>query len=304
MTISNCIRSFLEHIEIEKGRSLNTVDNYSRYLQFFEKYLENKGIKDIKDIKRQDMRDFRMYLNRKKNTNNIKSQDEYIGKKTQNYYLIAIRSFLKFLQKNEIVAVSPETIDLAKIPERHILFMTDEELSQLLNAPKMESNSKNKHLYRDIAILELLFSTGLRVSELCSLPDDVDLNQGEISIRGKGSKVRVVFITNDAFNAIKDYKEKYLHKNRITNDKLFPVTPRTVERIIKRYAAMVGISKKVTPHILRHSFATNLLQNGADIRSVQAMLGHSNISTTQIYTHVTDSHLKNIHKSFHKKPSK
>jgi len=303
MNISEAIRSFLEYIEIEKGRSLNTIDNYSRYLSFFEKYLNNKGIKDLKDIKRQDIRDFRMSLNRKKNTNIHKSQDEYIGKKTQNYYLIAIRSFLKFLQKNEIQAVSPETIDLAKIPERHISFMSDGELSSLLNAPKGKGNEGNKHIYRDIAILELFFSTGLRVSELCSLPNDLDITQSEISVRGKGSKVRVVFITEDALKAIKEYRDKYLDSNKIVNDKLFPVTPRTVERIIKKYAIMAGISKKITPHVLRHSFATNLLQNGADIRSVQAMLGHSNISTTQIYTHVTDSHLKNVHKSFHKKPS-
>jgi site-specific recombinase XerD len=245
-----------------------------------------------------------MFLNRKKTSGFDKSQDEYIGKKTQNYYLISIRSFLKFLQKNEISAVSPETIDLAKIPERHISFMTDNELNSLLSAPKSKINSENKQKYRDIAIIELLFSTGLRVSELCSLSNDLDLSQKEISVRGKGSKVRVVFITDDATAAIKEYKSKFLEGKKLLNDKLFPVTPRTIERIVKKYAIIAGISKKITPHILRHSFATNLLQNGADIRSVQAMLGHSNISTTQIYTHVTDSHLKNIHKSFHKKPIK
>ena len=299
MNIHQCIRDFLEYIEIEKGRSLNTVDNYSRYLEYFQKYLNEKDIKDIKDIKRQDIRDFRMYLNRKKNIN--KRQDEYIGKKTQNYYLIAIRSFLKFLQKKEIAAVSPETIDLAKIPERHISFMNDSELINLLNVPKKLNSQNFKYKYRDIAILELLFSTGLRVSELCSLPNDIDLKDREISIRGKGNKVRVVFLTDDAVFALNEYKKNYLDNN-VVSDKLFPVTPRTVERIIKKYAIMAGISKKITPHVLRHSFATNLLKNGADIRSVQAMLGHSDISTTQIYTHVTDSHLKNIHKSFHKKP--
>jgi site-specific recombinase XerD len=302
MTISECIRKFLEYIEIEKGRSLKTIDNYNRYLVFFQKYLESKGIKDIKDINRHNIRDFRMFLYRKKITGFIKDQDEYIGKKTQNYYLISIRSFLKFLQKNEITAVSPETIDLAKIPERHISFMTDNELTSLLNAPKSDLNKENKHKYRDMAIIDLLFSTGLRVSELCSLSNDIDLSQNEISVRGKGSKVRVVFITDDALLSIKEYKSKYLHQNKIVNDKLFPVTPRTIERIIKKYSIIAGISKKITPHVLRHSFATNLLQNGADIRSVQAMLGHSNIATTQIYTHVTDSHLKSIHKSFHKKP--
>lgn len=302
MKISECIRNFLEYIEIEKGRSLKTVDNYSRYLSFFEKYMDSKGIKDIKDIKRQDIRDFRMFLNRKKTSGFDKNQDEYIGKKTQNYYLISIRSFLKFLQKNEITAVSPETIDLAKIPERHISFMNDNELNSLLNAPKSKINVENPEKYRDIAIIELLFSTGLRVSELCSLSSDLDLSQSEISVRGKGNKVRVVFITEDAMLAIKQYKSKFLEGKKITNDKLFPVTPRTIERIVRKYAIIAGISKKITPHILRHSFATNLLQNGADIRSVQAMLGHANIATTQIYTHVTDSHLKGIHKNFHKKP--
>lgn len=304
MNVSDAIRNFLEYIEIEKGRSLNTVDNYNRYLSFFEKYLNDKGIKFVKDIKRQDIREFRMVLNRKKNINNNKSQEEYIGKKTQNYYLISIRSFLKFLQKNEIQAVSPETIDLAKIPERHISFMNDEELYALLQAPRSKENQQNKYFYRDIAIIELLFSTGLRVSELCSISNDIDLSSGEFSVRGKGNKVRVVFLTEDALNALKDYKTKYTDSNKVVNDKMFPVTPRTVERIIKKYSIMAGLSKKITPHVLRHSFATNLLKNGADIRSVQAMLGHSNISTTQIYTHVTDSHLKNIHKSFHKKPSK
>ena len=209
---------------------------------------------------------------------------------------------MKFLQKKEIAAVSPETIDLAKIPERHISFMNDSELINLLNVPKKLNSQNFKYKYRDIAILELLFSTGLRVSELCSLPNDIDLKDREISIRGKGNKVRVVFLTDDAVFALNEYKKNYLDNNNVVSDKLFPVTPRTVERIIKKYAIMAGISKKITPHVLRHSFATNLLKNGADIRSVQAMLGHSDISTTQIYTHVTDSHLKNIHKSFHKKP--
>ncbi len=163
MNISDAIRRFLEYIEIEKGRSLNTVDNYSRYLGFFSEYLENKGIKDVKDIKRQDIRDFRMYLNRKKNINLSKSKEDFIGKKTQNYYLISIRSFLKFLQKNEISAVSPETIDLAKVPERHISFMTGEELNQLLNAKKMPINKENTNIIRDIAIMELIFYTGLSV---------------------------------------------------------------------------------------------------------------------------------------------
>ncbi len=293
--IHSYILDYLEHTEIEKGRSLHTIDNYNRYLKGFEEYLAEQGIRDIKDIDLRTMRDYRLSLNRKRTR-----EGEFLSKKTQNYYLIAIRAFLKYLQKIGLKSVSPETIDLAKVPERHISFMTNNELVSLLKAPKDNKDGNP----RDNAIIELLFSTGLRVSELCSLNVDTDMSLGEFSIRGKGGKVRVVFITEDALHAVKEYKKALFSDSKsIVSDKLFQVTPRTVERIIKKYAIRAGISKKVTPHVLRHSFATNLLQNGADIRSVQAMLGHASISTTQIYTHVTDSHLKQAHKEFHKKPS-
>lgn len=316
--IQSYILDYLEHTEIEKGRSLNTIVNYERYLREFADVMAGQGIKDIKDIDIRAIRDYRMSLNRKKT-----QKDEFLAKKTQNYYLIALRAFLKYLQKVGLKSVSPETIELAKVPERHVSFMDNHELTSLLKAPKAEyvtykktgsgsdvtsntksSNKKNPDNIRDNAIIELLFSTGLRVSELCSLDMDIDMSRGEFSIRGKGGKVRVVFITDDALQAVSDYKKAFFNSSKaITGDKLFQVTPRTVERIIKKYAIRAGISKKVTPHVLRHSFATNLLQNGADIRSVQAMLGHANISTTQIYTHVTDSHLKQAHKEFHKKPT-
>lgn len=304
------IMDYLEHTEIEKGRSLKTIENYGRYLRLFEDYLKEQGIKDIKDIDGRTIRDYRLSLNRKKT-----QKGEFLSKKTQNYYLIALRAFLKYLQKVGLKSVSPETIDLAKVPERHISFMTNNELLALLKAPKEDKrgekkgkktgqDDKNLDNIRDNAIIELLFSTGLRVSELCSLVVDTDMSTGEFSIRGKGNKVRVVFITDDALQAVSEYKKAvFSSSNTLVSDKLFQVTPRTVERIIKKYAIRAGISKKVTPHVLRHSFATNLLQNGADIRSVQAMLGHANISTTQIYTHVTDSHLKQTHKEFHKKPT-
>lgn len=307
--IGKAMRDFLEYVEIEKGRSIKTIENYSRYLKDFEIYLKDKGISNIKDIQRQVLRDYRLKLNRQK-IKQIRSENEYLSKKTQNYYLIAIRAFLKYLGMIGVEVVSPETVELAKVAERQISFMTEGELGNLLKQPEKSTkkgsegkeNATNLAILRDKAILELLFITGLRVSELCSLEMDMDMSQLEFSIRGKGGKVRVVFLNKETLETIEKYK-KMLDRTpeAIVSNKLFQVTPRTVERMVKKYAALAGISKKVTPHVLRHSFATTLLQNGADIRSVQAMLGHASIATTQIYTHVTDSHLKKIHQQFHKK---
>ncbi len=312
--ISKAVRDFLEYVEIEKGRSLKTIENYARYLKDFEMYLKDKGISHIKDIQRQVIRDYRLKLNRQK-IKQIRSDNEYLSKKTQNYYLIAIRAFLKYLGMIGVEVVSPETVELAKVADRQISFMTEGELGNLLKQPEKTPNppgksgskdttpTQNLAISRDKAILELLFITGLRVSELCSLEMDMDMSQLEFSIRGKGGKVRVVFLNKEVLETIGKYK-KMLDQTpeMMLSSKLFQVTPRTVERIVKKYAAQAGISKKITPHVLRHSFATTLLQNGADIRSVQAMLGHASIATTQIYTHVTDSHLKKIHQQFHKKP--
>ena len=271
-------REFLEHTEIEKGRSLNTVRNYDHYLSVFLEYSKVRLPKDITDAL---IREYRMWLNRKD-----------LKKKTQNYYLIALRAFLKYLVKRGEETLSPEAIELAKVGERSIDLITPEELTRLLNAPDISTFPG----LRDKAILETLFSTGLRVSELCSLSRDLDLASEEFSVRGKGEKVRIVFLSPEAKTAIKKYLEK---RRDIDDDRMFPMTPRSIERLVKHYAIKAGISKKVTPHVVRHMFATDLLSNGADLRSVQMLLGHANIATTQIYTHVTDKALRDTHKKFH-----
>ncbi len=257
------------------------------------------------------MREFRLWLNRQPSGFYVFGRAETLKKKTQNYYLIALRSFLKYLRKRGIDSLSPERIDLAKVTERDLDLISGSDLECLLSAP---SGDDIKNL-RDKAILELFFSTGLRLSELCSLSREIDLNKDEFSIRGKGEKVRVVFLSDRAKDAIRGYLKKRVdmdealfvriesaYKGRpfVSADTL-RLTPRSIERMVKHYAIKAGISKKVTPHTIRHSFATDLLSNGADIRSVQMMLGHANIATTQIYTHITDKQLRDVHKKFHGK---
>lgn len=300
--IENLKRQFLEYLEIEKGSSLKTVENYKRYL---ERFLEFSKVKNAKDITDSVVREFRLYLNRQSSGNN-RATGETLKKKTQNYYLIGLRGFLKYLARHKIDSLPAERIELAKTPERSLDLITSEELKRLLESP----DGTDEKSFRDRAILQLLFSTGLRVSELCSLTRDVNFKSGEFSIRGKGGKVRVVFISDDARDAV----DKYLKMRKDMDDALFVkvgdekakeeregLARRSIERIVKHYAIKAGISKKVTPHVIRHCFATDLLSSGADIRSVQVMLGHSNISTTQIYTHVTDKQLREIHKKFHGK---
>lgn len=310
--IDNLRQEFLEYIEIEKGRSVKTVENYDHYLG---RFFEEQKIRGVGDITERAIRDFRLWLNRQNATKNIGGRltSGTIKKRTQNYYLIALRSFLKFLLKRGYKVVAPDQIELAKIPERSIDLITNDELSRIMAGPK-GSDVKN---LRDKAILELLFSTGLRVSELCSLNRDIDLGRGEFAIRGKGDKVRVVFISDFAKKCLNEYLDKrddmdeamFVQvagkggKDLLKKKESIRLTPRSVERIVKFYAIKAGISKKVTPHVIRHSFATDLLSNGADLRSVQALLGHSNITTTQVYTHVTDKHLKEIHQKFHNKNS-
>lgn len=288
---------FLEYLEVEKGRSLKTIGNYDRYLK---KFFEFSKIKNPDDIKDDLVRKYRLRLNRIETANNGN-----LSRRTQNYYLIALRVFLKYLAKIGVKSLAPEKIELAKAPQRDIDLITEEELTRLLDAPEKDGVLKS---LRDKAILELLFSTGLRVSELCALNRDAvsEAKSGELSVRGKGEKIRVVFISERAKNALKEY----LNKRTDTEEALFVsvsnsrLSPRSVERIIKYYAVKAGISKKVTPHVIRHCFATDLLSAGADLRSVQSLLGHSNITTTQIYTHVTDKQLREIHKTFHDRKRK
>jgi site-specific recombinase XerD len=300
--ITDLKTEFLQYVEIEKGRSLSTVRNYDHYISVF---LEHTKVKSPKDITDSVLREYRLWLNRQQTVKVKGALPTSIKKRTQNYYLIALRSFLKYLAKRSIEVIPPERIELAKVAERSIDLINIEELNDLLKSP----DTSTLQGLRDRAMMELLFSTGLRVSELCSLPRDINLKLDEFSIRGKGEKVRVVFLSENA----KKWVNEYLKKRKDMDDALFVqiadkkkrdtlrLTPRSVERIIKFYAIKAGISKKVTPHVIRHSFATDLLRNGADLRSVQMLLGHANIGTTQIYTHITDSELKKVHQKFHRK---
>lgn len=298
-------REFLEYIEIERGRALRTVENYDHYLTVF---LDHTKITKPEEITEEKVREFRLWLNRQSNGNN-RATGETMSKRTQNYYLIALRSFLKFLIKRKYKTMPADQIELAKVGQRSIDVISSAELERLMKAPDQEKD-KEKRL-RDKAILELLFSTGLRVSELCSLTRDLDLNRDEFSIRGKGDKVRVVFLSDEAKDAVEKYLDARddmsealfvsVSKNKKKIDENKGLDRRSIERIVKRYATMAGITKKVTPHVIRHCFATDLLSNGADLRAVQQLLGHANITTTQVYTHVTDKHLRDVHKKFHGK---
>ncbi|HEY4506762.1 MAG TPA: site-specific tyrosine recombinase/integron integrase [Candidatus Paceibacterota bacterium] len=300
MEIKKLKTQFLEYLEIEKNRSQKTVENYNRYLLRFLNFTKAENENDLSE---EIIRKYRLYLNRLTDTHG-----QTLKKVTQNYHIIALRSFLKYLAKRDIKTVSAEKVELGKQEDRQVEFLEPHELQKFLSSP---SGSDVRSL-RDRAILETLFSTGLRVSELCALDrDNIDLSRGEFSVRGKGSKLRVVFLSEQAVETIKTYLTKRIDADeslfiRIPGKESFEkyaqlrLTPRSVQRIVKKYAIASGIiGKKISPHSLRHSFATDLLRNGADIRSVQAMLGHASVTTTQIYTHVTDKQLREIHKKFH-----
>lgn len=293
---------FLEHLEVEQGRSQKTIANYDHYLT---RLVDFAGDIQVTDIDQELVRKWRLWLNRL-GTN---TSDE-LQKNTQNYHLIALRSFLKYCAKRDIPAMAADKIELAKTARRQVTFLTPEELARLFDQPDVTAING----LRDRAILELLFSSGLRVSELVGLDrDHINLKRKEFMVRGKGQKDRPVFISQEAA----DWIQRYLDMRKDAVKPLFirysgskqvdlsgnfhRLTARSVQRMVSRYALLAGITKQVSPHTMRHSFATDLLMNGADLRSVQAMLGHSNIATTQIYTHVTDPHLKNIHEQFHTK---
>jgi len=304
MNVKELKSQFLEYLEIEKNRSPKTIENYNHYLTRFISFAK---VENPRDITEEAVRKYRLQLNRITD-----ERRKPLKKVTQNYHVIALRSFLKYLAKRDIRTVPAEKIELGKQEEREVVFLEPSELERFLHAPQGETLSN----LRDRAILETLFSTGLRVSELCSLDqDNIDLKRGEFSVRGKGSKLRLVFLSGEAKAAIATYLGKRSDADealfiRVPRNERFEkyeelrLTPRSVQRIIKKYAVVAGIvGKKVTPHSLRHSFATDLLRNGADIRSVQALLGHSSVTTTQIYTHVTDKQLREVHEKFHGKPT-
>lgn len=295
------IKNFLEHLEVAGNKSPKTLENYRHYLGRFREFLaENIEPKNI-DLRK--VNNYRMYLNRLE-------KKAKLGIKTQSYHVIALRAFLKYLIKNDIRTLAPEKIELGKIPERTVEVMSREELDRLFKAV----DQTKKYGPRDTAILETLYSTGLRVSELISLNiDQVDLKRREFMVRGKGKKPRIVFLSKRAVDAIEAYlktrkdnfKPLFINsgkgqKENILNEEQRRLTRVSIENIVRKYALKAGIIKKVTPHTLRHSYATEMLINGADIRSVQEMLGHSSITTTQIYTHLTNKKLREIHDKFHK----
>lgn len=303
MLLAKAKTDYLEYLEIEQGRAQKTIQNYDHYLT---RLLDFGGDITVTDITPELVRKWRLWLNRL-GTN---TSDE-LQKNTQNYHLIALRNFLKFCAKRDIPAMSADKIELAKAARKQVTFLNTEELERLFEQPKISTLQGS----RDRAILELLFSSGLRVSELVALnKEDVNLKRREFMVRGKGDKDRPVFVSQDAADWIIKYFEmrednarplfiRYSGSKKINlSGNYFRLTARSIQRLVARYALLAGITKHVSPHTLRHSFATDLLMNGADLRSVQAMLGHSNISTTQIYTHVTDPHLKSVHEKFHAKP--
>jgi len=300
---------FLEYLEVEKGSSPLTIRNYKHYLKRLINWMEQEGIRQtIKDINQDIIRSYRVYLSRLPDR-----KGGTISRKTQGYHVIALRSFLRWLLKNDEPVMSPDKIDLPKTSDRQIKFLTGNQIDRLLNAPTL-STIQGK---RDKAILEVFYSTGLRVSELVKLDrDKIDLERREFGIIGKGGKARVIFLSARAAEWIKRYSkeraDKYKplfirHKGKMDPsipDEKMRLTPRSIQRMIKKYVKKIKLPVDATPHVIRHSFATDLLMAGADLRSVQEMLGHKNVSTTQIYTHVTHKHLRDVHSAFHGKGGK
>jgi site-specific recombinase XerD len=304
MYLSELIIDFLEYLEIERGRSQKTTENYHLYLN---RLVEFTGDIEVGKINNELVRKWRLWLNRYKNDNG----DE-LSTTTQSYHLIALRSFLSYIAKRDIASLTPSKIELPKNTRKQVSFLQPDELERVFSA----INSTTESGLRDRALIELLFSSGLRVSELVGLNrDHVNTKRREFMVRGKGQKDRPVYIDDSAAQWLETYldcRQDSLPALFISYRDATPqtldtsgdfrrLTPRSVQRLVKKYALKAGITKHVSPHTMRHSFATDLLMNGADLRSVQSLLGHSNISTTQVYTHVTDQHLKEIHQKFHRK---
>jgi site-specific recombinase XerD len=302
MLYDAAVEQFLEYLELEQNRSQKTIQNYSHYLTRLSDFA---GEVKLADVDEELIRKWRLWLNRL-GTN---TSDE-LAKVTQNYHLIALRSFLRFCAKRGWEALAPDKIELARTKRPQVTFLNQEELSRLAGQP----DTSTQNGLRDRAIIELLFSSGLRISELVNLDrDHINLSRREFMVRGKGQKDRPVFISPEAADWIKSYLDKRQDnakplfirysgsKKTDLSGNFQRLTARSIQRMVSRYAKLAGITKHVSPHTLRHSFATDLLMNGADLRSVQAMLGHSNIATTQIYTHITDPHLKEVHSKFHRK---
>jgi len=304
-SLKNLKNEYLEYLEIERNRAQKTLENYGRYLERFVQFAKSDSLSAISE---DSIRQYRLHLNRMRDRDG-----QPLKKVTQNYHIIALRNFLKYLAKRQITSVAAERVELGKQEDRQVSFLEQDELVRLVSAP----TGTELPSLRDKALLQMLFSTGMRVSEICSMNrDSVGLERGEVSVRGKGGKIRPVFLSNEA----RDILATYVSKRPDVDDALFiripkngkfnkaddlRLTPRSIQRIVKKYSIKAGIvSKHVSPHTLRHSYATDLLRNGADIRSVQAMLGHSSVTTTQIYTHVTDKGLREVHEKFHNKKSR
>ena len=305
MTLESSIGEFLEYLQIEKGCSPLTIQRYGHYLRRFRNWVtQNSPGTKPDQINLEHIRKYRLYLA------HLRAHDSLLLERaTQSYHIIALRAFLRYLLvQRDIPTLSPDKIELPKQRSRSIAFLNPEQVERLLNSPKISDNAG----LRDRTILETLFSTGLRVSELVGLNrDQVDLERKEFGVKGKGNKVRVVFLSDTAGQWIERYLRarkdnfkplfiRYSGKaDNQRNGEKMRLTARSVQRIVSKHAKRSGLPIEVTPHTLRHSFATDLLIGGADIRSVQEMLGHESIRTTQVYTHVTNRHLKEVHKAFH-----
>jgi len=306
ITIGEAVRKFLEYSEITKNQSAKTLENYAHYLSRFAAFAGPE--KDIGEISLDLIDSYRLFLNR------LEDEDgkQLLTIKTQAYHIIALRAFLKYLIKQDYVSLAPEKIELGKMPSRTVDFLEREELESLFAAVDTDKIAG----LRDYAMLRCLYSTGLRISELTGLDrEQVNLETKEFRVIGKGGKYRIVFLSPEAAAALGEYwqarqddlKPAFINHGRgkeaaakMSKNENKRISPTMVQYLIRNYARKAGLVKKVTPHKLRHSFATELLKNGADIRSVQEMLGHSSITTTQIYTHLTNRRLKEIHDKYHK----